>query len=192
MIVSCPACETHYHHAHQGAHQTGRCSQCDETFPLEGAHRRYLVTPAQTSAQADPLLATGLEETAAMVDRPDPSLMPGPAADFDASVAPDRAVDDGFFGSSMGDDEALFGMDEAADEAAAEPDFEAVAEAVPSRPNHPVRETAAVFLLAGLGAAVGYQGSIEFGFELLNAIGVGLGVGITFGWAWIRWAERKR
>jgi hypothetical protein len=144
--------------------------------------------PANGARPADPLLAAGLDETAALVDRPDPSLQPAP----EPSVWSDPAADEGFFGNSLGDDEALFGMDDAGETTPSAPAPEEAQETAKARPVHPMRETAAVFLLAGLGAAAGYQGSIEFGFELINAIGVGLGVGITFGWAWIRWAERKR
>ena len=188
MIVSCPACATHYHHVDEGSVITARCSQCDEAFPLEGQKRRYVVTSDPTP-QTDPLLTAALDVTAPLVDRPDPSLIPQPSEVDDTATA----ADEGFFGDSLGDDEALFGMEDSADSADSDPAAAEEAESPrKSRPAHPVRETAAVFLLAGLGAAAGYQGSIEFGFELLNAIGVGLGVGITFGWAWIRWAERKR
>jgi len=105
--------------------------------------------------------------------------------------------DSSFFGSGIDDDEALFGMDDeerALEAGVAEGELEECAEgaAVASRPSHPVRETIGVFLLSGLGGAAGFQGSLQFGFEPLNAIGVGLGAGLTLGWAWIRWAERRR
>jgi len=201
MIVCCPGCSTHYTHSEENALQMGRCSQCDERFPLTRPKRSYVLMPAG-SAAGDPLLVAGLAASEDQVDRqaaaaesdmlpptvempasPDDDLMPAPA--------PDADDDSGFFSADMDDDQALFGMDEdepqPAEEAAAEPQAERS-----KGPAHPVREALGVFLLAGLGAAAGYHGSLQFGFEPLNAIGVGLAAGITFGWAWIRWAERKR
>ena len=193
MIVSCPTCSTHYSHIAESALEIGRCSRCDARFPLSGQRRRYVVMPAERVGARDPLLAVGLAETRTRVDRQAESEA------LDVPTLPDEAQDDGFFGSGMDDDEALFGIDESPTDSAAE--LVEAAEAAPEaadaepatrRPTHPVREAVGVFLLAGLGGAAGFHGSLQFGLEPQKAVGVGLAVGLTLGWAWIRWAERKR
>lgn len=198
MIVSCPTCSTHYSHSDADALQIGRCSRCDTSFALSGQKRRYVVMPAERSGPRDPLLAAGIAETETRVDRP--------AGTIAIPALPDAVPpgftdpeDDGFFGAGMDDDEALFGIDEtAADsplEADAGSDVETatvVAKPARSRKSHPVREALGVFLLAGLGGAAGFHGSLQFGFQPLKAVAIGLAVGLTLGWAWIRWAERKR
>ncbi len=88
---------------------------------------------------------------------------------------------DSMGGTQALNDEALVGIDETST-AAAEP---------AERPTHPVREALGVFLLAGLGGAAGFHGSLQFGFEPQKAVAAGLAVGLTLGWAWIRWAEHK-
>ena len=189
-----------------------RCSKCDESFSLETPRASYLIRDLAPnvgqiqSPQPDPLLAEGMP-TSEQIDRPaidsiapveaampipEPEIAPQPSDFPDEPSEGDE--DDGFFSDGMDDDEALFGMDESAEATASDADVE-VDEAAAERPRtpaHPVREALGVFLLSGLGGAAGFQGSLQFGFEPLNAIGVGLGAGLTFGWAWIRWAERKR
>ncbi len=193
MIVSCPACSTQYSHADEGALQIGRCSQCDERFTLSGQKRGYTVMPAVRSGSPDPLLATGLAETQTQVDvQAETVALPTlskSVQDVNFPALPDAIVpepgdveNDGFLGTGMDDEEALVGIDETST-AAAEP--------AERRPTHPVREALGVFLLAGLGGAAGFHGSLQFGFEPLKAVAVGLAVGLTLGWAWIRWAEHK-
>lgn len=203
MIVSCPACSTHYSHGDEEALQIGRCSQCDTRFSLSGQKRRYIVMPALSPDSPDPLLAAGLAETQTHVDLPAETVaLPTPSRsmqDADFPVLPDAtapestdAEDDGFFGAGMDDDEALFGVDDTSTDPPADADPEpAAAEPAEFRPTHPVREAFGVFLLAGLGGAAGFHGSLQFGFEPLKAVAIGLAVGLTLGWAWIRWAERK-
>jgi hypothetical protein len=190
VIVTCPGCSTHYSHAQEDTPQIGRCSQCDETFALTRPKRRYVVRPAVASAPGDPLLAAGLAETAALVDRPAADL--GFPPDFPLD-APAGEEEDGFFGPGMGDDEALFGFEAGPDADAEAQQVDAQDDEAPARrPAHPVREALGVFLLAGLGGAAGFHGSLQFGIEPAKAIGFGLALGLTFGWAWIRWAERRR
>jgi len=195
VIVSCPACSTHYSHACEDVLQIGRCSQCDTRFPLSGQKRRYVVTPAVSSGSPDPLLAAGVAETQTAVDLPAETVaLPSLTESMQETgfPAPPEGEDDGFFGTGMDDDEALFGVDDPSTDlpvdAAPETDD---AEPAEIRPAHPVREAIGVFLLAGLGGAAGIHGSLQFGFEPLKAIAIGLAVGLTLGWAWIRWAERK-
>jgi len=179
-----------------------------------GQKRRYIVKPSAPTGSPDPLLATGVAETQTRVDRQAESatltMPPAPSESISVEDPPlpdaiplesTEAEDDGFFGAGTEDDEALFGIDESSSEptveavaepvAAGGPDT-AVAEPVKSLPMHPIREALGVFLLTGLGGAAGFHGSLQFGFEPLKAVGVGLAVGLTLGWAWIRWAERKR
>ena len=196
VIVSCPECSTHYSHADENALELGRCSHCDARFPLSGQKRRYVVMPAVQSGSPDPLLATGLAETQTRVDRPAEATAEGvdfPALPDAPAPEPGDAEDDGFFGTGMDDDEALFGIDETPTDPPADagPQVD-IAEPTERRPDHPVREALGVFLLAGLGGVAGFHGATQFGFEPLKAVAVGLGVGLTLGWAWIRWAERKR
>jgi len=182
-----------------------RCSKCDTRFPLSGQKRRYIVMPATPAGAPDPLLAAGIAEAETRVDRQaEGAAPPGPAESMQVEMAPlpdaippesADAADDGFFGMAMEDDEALFGIDETSPDpsTAADPGPDTVlAEQVERRPTHPIREALGVFLLAGLGGAAGFHGSLQFGFEPLRAVAVGLAVGLTLGWAWIRWAERKR
>ena len=199
VIVSCPGCSTHYSHEVEGVLQIGRCSQCDERFPLAAIRRRYVVMPATPAGPADPLLAAGLAATRAQVDRPvdvpaPPAEPLPPTEDPTAPAAAETdADDDAFFGAGFDDDEALFGADEATvDPAEAAEEQAAPVERGRRCPTHPVREALGVFLLAALGAAAGFHGGLQFGFEPLKAVAVGLTVGLTLGWAWIRWAERKR
>jgi hypothetical protein len=155
------------------------------------------------------LLTAGVAETHTQVDRQAESatLSMPPASSgqiaVDTAPFPDAippaatdAEDDGFFGTGKEDDEALFGIDESSSgpaiEAVAEHEPDTAAAQVKQRPLHPIREAFGVFLLAGLGGAAGFHGSLQFGFEPLRAVAVGLAVGLTLGWAWIRWAERKR
>ena len=208
MIVSCPTCSTHYSHGGESALEMGRCSRCDTRFPLSGQKRRYVVMPAVPADTPDPLLAAGAAEqiqldlpaeptgppTREMPDEPfgpEPVELPGPSA-----REGDDAEDDGFFGAGMDDDEALFGIEEDGPLDGAETSTGAgptvvAGVTVGREPRHPIREAFGVFLLAGLGAAAGFHGSTEFGFQPQNAVAVGLGVGLTLSWAWIRWAERK-
>ncbi len=198
MIVSCPTCSTHYSHSEEDVMQLGRCSRCDKQFPLSGRKRRYVVMPAVRSGAADPLLASGLAETETQVDRrPETAASPADVSvprDFPLpeTPVPPAGEDDGFFGAGTDDDEALFGIDETAESRAEETVAERPARPRKSRPTHPFREAFGVFLLGGLGGAAGFQGSTQFGFEPLDAVAAGLAVGLTLGWAWIRWAERKR
>jgi hypothetical protein len=181
---------------------------------LSGQKRRYIVKPSAPTGTHDPLLATGVAEKQTQVDRQAENATPPvpstPAEQIAIETAPlpdtmppeaSAAEDDGFFGTGMEDDEALFGIDEStsapevravADPVAESDPDNAVAEPVKRRPAHPIREAFGVFLLAGLGGAAGFHGSLQFGFEPLKAVAVGLAVGLTLGWAWIRWAERKR
>lgn len=206
MIVSCPTCSTHYSHGGEGALEMGRCSRCDTRFPLSAPKRRYVVMPASPADRPDPLLAAGAAEQI-QLDLPaepsGPALHDAPGEPFSPEPvelpAPsawerDDADDDGFFGTGMDDDEALFGIDgdgPVEQETPAATAAAAVAATKADRGQHPIREACGVFLLAGLGAAAGFHGSTEFGFEPQNAVAVGLGVGLTLSWAWIRWAERK-
>ncbi len=209
MIVSCPTCSTHYSHLAESPLELGRCSKCDTRFPLSAQKRRYVVMPAAPANVPDPLLAAGAAEQT-QLDLPteragapatelpagrfvdEPAELPAPSA-----PATEDADEDGFFGTGMNDDEALFGIDDGdpAEQAAraAAPASAAAERPIEERkPTHPIREALGVFLLAGLGGAAGFHGSSQFGFEPLNAVAAGLGVGLTLGWAWIRWAERKR
>lgn len=198
MIVSCPTCSTHYSHTAESALEIGRCSQCDARFPVSGQKRRYVVMPAVTPVTPDPLLAAGLAETQTRVDRQAENEAPDLPAPADGIPSePSGGQDDEFFDGGMDDDDALFEVDEAAAESPSVDPVEAAPddpEPAPAtrRPSHPVREAIGVFLLAGLGGAAGFQGSLQFGLEPQKAVGVGLAVGLTLGWAWIRWAERKR
>lgn len=196
MIVSCPACSAHYSHAAVGVLQMGRCSQCDARFPLSGQKRRYIVKPAVRSGSPDPLLAAGLAETQTRVDvQAETVAFPTRSKsmqDADFPPLPEEIVsesgaaeDDGFFGIGTDDDEAFLGTDEPSTGPPTD------TEPADRRPIPPVREALGVFLLAGLGGAAGFHGSLQFGFEPLKAVAVGLVVGLTLGWAWIRWAERK-
>ena len=186
MIVSCPGCSTHYSHREDDALRIGRCSECDETFALSAPKRRYVVMPAVTSGRHDPLFAAGLAETRTQVDRP------AGTDGFPTMSDSMQVEDEGSFGSEFNDDEALYGTEETSQEGAEANEADADADAATRRPANPIRELLGVFILTGLGAAVGYHGSLEFGFAPLNAISAGLGLGLIFGWAWIRWAERKR
>jgi hypothetical protein len=198
VIVTCPGCSTHYSHAQEDTPQIGRCSQCDERFALSGLKRRYVVRPAVASGPpADPLLVAALAETETLVDRPaEVSAFPTLSGSMEIPDFPIEGAerigdeDDGFFSSSL-DEEALFGIERATD-ADVDPQKAAADEPAVHRPAHPIREALGVFLLAGLGGAAGFHGSLRFGIEPLKAICLGLGLGLTFGWAWIRWAERKR
>jgi len=200
VIVTCPGCSTHYSHEHEDTPQIGRCSQCDERFALSGVKRSYVVRPAVASGPpTDPLLVAALAETETFVDRPataaGPSAPPASMEIHDFPIeGPDRIGDEdgGFFGTSMEDDEEIFGMEGAPDAGAEPQEAPSDEELATHRPVHPIREALGVFLLAGLGGAAGFHGSMRFGFEPLKAITFGLGLGLTFGWAWIRWAERKR
>lgn len=187
MIVSCPGCETHYSHAAVGSNKVGRCSQCDERFPLRTPKRRYRVVSG--AGPEDPLLAAGLDSTSEQIDLPLPQPLETTA--MDSSPAPGASEMD-YFESGSDDDMALFGFDGEASEISEIEETSAESETQRQRPAHPVREALGVFLLAGLGGAAGFQGSIKFGVEPVNALAMGLGLGLTLGWAWIRWAERKR
>ena len=195
-----------------------RCSRCDARFPLTLPKSRYVLMPAKASV-SDPLLAAGLHSSESRVDRPIPPATSGAPADTVGAEhdLPARDADgdegSGFFNAEIGKDDRP---------RQAGPDAAKPAPKASRRSTRPLREAIGVFLLAGLGAAVGYHGSLQygfdpwnaigvellqFGFEPLNAIGVellqfgfepwhaigvGLASGLTFGWAWIRWAERKR
>ena len=190
VIVSCPTCSTHYSHAGEGVLQIGRCSQCDARFPLSGQKRRYIVMTAVRSGPADPLLAAGLAETQTQVDVQAQTValptLSRSMQDVDFPPLPDEIV------PKPDDDEAFFGSDDPATASPTDPGPQAdPAEPAEHGPIHPVREAFGVFLLAGLGGAAGFHGSLQFGFEPLKAVAVGLAVGLTLGWAWIRWAERK-
>jgi len=210
VIVSCPTCSTHYSHTTESVLEIGRCSRCDARFPLANQKPRYIVMPVDSTGAPDPLLATGLAETETRVDRqariPSPESAETMALEMDPLPDPmlpdpldvDSDDDDGFFGTGMDDEEALFGIDETAPDHGPDADVDAetaadeVVEPAAARPSHPIREALGVFLLAGVGGAAGFHGSMQFGFEPLRAVAVGLVVGLTLGWAWIRWAERKR
>ena len=189
MIVSCPACATDYSHSAPETHQVCRCSQCDERFPLAAAKRSYRVLPGGL-AKTDPLLAAGVESTQTQVDLP--LQQEATVAPVVAAPAPQsESGDTDYFASGTDDEMALFGFDVEPEEDEQE-DVEPQADVRPDRPAHPVREALGVFLLAGLGGAAGFEGSLKFGVEPVEAIAMGLGMGLTLGWAWIRWAERKR
>jgi hypothetical protein len=222
VIVSCPTCSTHYSHTTASASEIGRCSRCDARFPLASQKPRYIVMPAASTGAPDPLLATGVAETETRVDRQaqrlSPDSAPATALETALEAAPETALETaplpdpmlpeptdldtdeehGFFGTGMEDEEALFGIDESAPDAGSDVEVDAeaaadeIAEPAVRQPSHPIREALGVFLLSGLGGAAGFHGSMQFGFEPLRAVAVGLAVGLTLGWAWIRWAERKR
>ena len=194
-----------------------RCSRCDARFPLTLPKSRYLLMPADASV-SDPLLAAGLHSSESQVDRPIPPATSDAPPDTVGAEhdLPTRDADgdegSGSFNAEIGKDDPR-----QAGAHAAKP-----APKASRRSTRPLREAIGVFLLAGLGAAAGYHGSsqydfdplnaigvellqfdfeplnvigvelLQFGFEPWHPIGVGLAAGLTFGWAWIRWAERKR
>jgi len=183
LIQSCPACHTLYRTAAADAGEPtfGRCSHCDETFPLRAARRSYA------------LLGTGAVRgmTRLSIGMDDPALAPAleaAQARSEASALPfaleapalDRA------------EAALFGLDTGtAPSDAAPTDEVATAEpAAAARPS-PLRLLLAALLPALLGTVAGYHVSGLLQSDPVTGSGIGLAVGLAAGWAMMRWAARE-
>jgi len=194
VIVSCPACQTHYRHRRERPHaKLARCSRCNEVFPLETAKQSYKVmqpadaagTRRMTIGMDDPSLAAKLRETAmdASSDQSPPALTY-------------RVMNDG---ETAQDDSTVDSLPVESSSATAPAAGDATA--VPR-----LRPLLMALFPGSLGAAAGYYGFLQGYYAFADQIGAQIGlpsgpypwmgfggvVGLLAGWAWIRWTGRKR
>ena len=149
MIVTCPGCQSHYHHP-SGPQVRARCSECDARFVISGAGNNYfwrdvptarmpeLPTPTPMPLavplavpEAGPMIGMDDPIQADSEDKPDP--VPVEASDTDSL----KEFAAGFGGSSAPIDEQDFGdPDVVAHYEEIEPGPEVAGSGIPGPPSH--------------------------------------------------------
>jgi hypothetical protein len=164
---------------HAELSRQARCSRCDHLFPLAGAKRTYVLLPSRRPARQftgdgglnigmdDPRLAEQLASNALNAAAHQPTAM-------SYSTMAEEAVDP---------------PPEVSADRAAAPVLEP---AQPQTRHRPLRGLLVAVLLASIGTAAGYYGALEQQLDPLRWAPVGAAVGLVFGWAWVRWAARRR
>jgi len=184
VIVNCPACQTRFRYANEGtAALVGLCSQCDESVPMQPMKRQYIILRGEGSG-AERRVAIGMD---------DPSLAPRLQAAQSRVAATATSEDEGAFDLPPfpieGADPFGLGGDGAptAQQAEAAPAPVAAPREASAGPDGGL----IAILLGATGLAAGYHGALWQQAEPLTGAAIGGVIGLSLGWAWIRWVNRK-